>query len=304
MYFDFSSILAFFALQLTVSLVVLEFPRKRGEKEDRYHNRIGLFRGRRKSIGTVIDIHGKYRLPEDLKSTLQAKQAIVALTGAGISVESGIPDFRSPGGLWEIFDPAIYASIDTFLTDPGRSWELFRAVGEMLKGKEPNEAHRALRRLEASGHMMAVITQNIDSLHQKAGSREVIEVHGDHRRLECLRCGTLYPVDDAHYESEEIPSCERCNYPLKPNVVLFGEAVRHLETAFDLLQSCDSLFVIGTSAQVYPVASFPYAVKERGGLVVAFDLVETPVTQTIADYFFRGKVSRSLPVVEKLLTGE
>jgi NAD-dependent deacetylase len=252
----------------------------------------------------VIEIRGEFRLPDELKSTLETKKAIVALTGAGISVESGIPDFRSPGGLWEIFDPAIYASIDTFLIDPERSWELFRAVGETVKGKEPNEAHRSLSRLEASGHLKAVITQNIDGLHQKAGSKEVIEVHGDHGRLECIRCGSLYPVDDAHFESEGIPACERCSYPLKPNVVLFGEAVRHLDATFDVLQSCDSLFVVGTSAQVYPVASFPYAVKERGGLVVVFDLIETPLTHSVADYFFKGKASRSLSVVEKLLTGE
>ncbi len=223
------------------------------------------------------------------------------MTGAGISVESGIPDFRSPGGLWEIYDPSIYATLDTFLTDPERSWELFRAVGETLKGKEPNEAHLSLSRLEAGGHLDAVITQNIDGLHQKAGSSRVIEVHGNHSNLECIYCETLYPVDDTCFEGIEIPHCDRCGNPLKPDVVLFGESVRHLDESFGALKSCDTLFVIGTSAQVYPVASFPNTVKENGGLILVFDIEETPLTGSIADYFFKGNASQGLPVVEKLL---
>jgi len=238
---------------------------------------------------------------------------MVALTGAGISVESGIPDFRSPGGLWEVFDPAIYATIDTFLTDPGRSWELFLAVGETLKGKEPNDAHLSLARLEKSGRVRAVITQNIDGLHQKAGSMNVIEVHGDHRSLHCLKCGRLYPADPdagavgraeipSGSEGFDTPACERCRFPLKPNVVLFGEAVRHIDLAIKALRACDALLVIGTSAQVYPVASFPHAVKERGGTILEFNVEETPLTRTITDYFLQGKASRTLPFIEWLLT--
>jgi NAD-dependent deacetylase len=223
------------------------------------------------------------------------------LTGAGISVESGIPDFRSPGGLWEIYDPSIYATIDTFLSDPGRSWELFRAVGEILKGKEPNEAHLSLSRLEADGHLDAVITQNIDGLHQKAGSIRVIEVHGDHSNLECIYCETLCPVDDTCFEGINLPHCDRCGNPLKPNVVLFGEPVRQIDESFEILKSCDTLFVIGTSAQVYPVASFPHSVKENGGLILVFDIEETLLTDSVADYFFKGQASQGLPIVENLL---
>ena len=256
----------------------------------------------RAEIGTTIDINNDSSLPEELASVLAERKSIVALTGAGISVESGIPDFRSPGGLWKTFDPSVYATIDTFLANPSRSWELFRAVGEALKGKEPNEAHLVLSRLEAGGHLSAVITQNIDGLHKRAGSNYVIEVHGDHDNLECLECASLYPVEDRHLEGEEIPLCDHCGYPLKPNVVLFGEAVRHLDEAFEALRLCDTLFVLGTSAQVYPAASFPYMVKERGGLILVFDREDTPLTHSIMDYFFKGNASRSLPIVERLLT--
>jgi NAD-dependent deacetylase len=227
-------------------------------------------------------------------------ESVVALTGAGISVESGIPDFRSPGGLWEKFDPSIYATIDTFYTNPESSWELFRAVGETLEGKEPNPAHLALARMEKNGYLKTVITQNIDSLHQKAGNKHVIEVHGEHRNLECLKCRAQYTIEFSEFcrtSKETVPLCEHCRFPLKPNVVLFGESVRNFDLAYDAALSCDALFVIGTSAQVYPVASLPYVVKDRGGLIIEFDLEETPLTGSISDYFFKGNAGRTVPMM-------
>ena len=243
-------------------------------------------------------------IPPEIAESLRRRGGIAALSGAGISVESGIPDFRSPGGLWEEFDPSIYASISTFLNNPDLSWKLFRAIAEIVEGKEPNEAHLSLGRLERCGKLETVITQNIDSLHQKAGNNRVIEVHGDHRNLECIGCGALFPVERYHLEQQEVPRCSCCSSPLKPNVVLFGEAVRHLEAACEALDSCDTLFVIGTSAQVYPVASLPYLVKEKGGLICEFNLEYTPLTHTVTDYFFNGSATRSLPIVERILTGD
>ena len=117
----------------------------------------------------------------------------MALTGAGISVESGIPDFRSAGGLWAVYDPQEYATIDAFLGDPEKAWKLYRAMGETIEGKEPNAGHRALADLEEAGRLACVITQNIDGLHQAAGSRSVIEIHGDHKHLQCLRKPLLEP---------------------------------------------------------------------------------------------------------------
>ena len=240
-------------------------------------------------------------IPGEVVTILNRARVIVALTGAGISVESGIPDFRSPGGRWDRFDPWVYAALPTFLSDPERSWELFRAVGNTLKGRSPNPAHLALASLEQEGILQAIITQNIDGLHQLAGSHQVIEMHGDHRHLECIHCGQLKPVEDRDFEGNTVPHCDRCGFPLKPNVVLFGEAVRCTPEAEEVLQSCDVLLVIGTSAQVYPVASFPDLAKARGSRIFEFNLEETPLTHTITDVFFKGKAGRSLPVIERLL---
>ncbi len=252
-------------------------------------------------IGLIIDMMEGHSIPEDVFSILKDLKSVVALTGAGISVESGIPDFRSPGGLWDTFDPAVYASIQTFLSDPRRSWKLFRAVDEILRGKRPNPAHYALADLEQAGILEAVITQNIDGLHQEAGTDRVIEVHGNHRFLECLRCGLRVPVDDPPIEPGRVPRCEECGFPLKPSVVLFGEAVRHVDEANEAVLSCEALFVIGTSAQVYPVASLPASVKEKGGLVFEFNLNETCLTGMVTDCLFRGRAGRSLPFIRDFM---
>jgi NAD-dependent deacetylase len=196
----------------------------------------------------------------------------LALTGAGISVESGIPDFRSPGGLWSVFSPGEYATIEVFLRDPEKAWQLYRALGRSIEGREPNAAHRALAALEGEGWLDGVVTQNVDGLHTKAGSRRVLEVHGDHRRLQCLRCGRLEPFEVDHLREGPLPRCPGCGSPLKPNVVLFGEAVRSLETVDEWIEDCDVLLVIGTSAQVYPVAELPSRVARRGGTILEFNL--------------------------------
>ncbi len=221
-----------------------------------------------------------------------------ALTGAGISVNSGIADFRSPGGLWSHFSPEEYATLAVFRRNPKKAWQLYRALGRELFGKKPNPAHHALARLEADGLLQGVVTQNVDNLHQLAGSRRVLEIHGDHQHLQCLSCGDLLPVHPDHYQQEDIPHCHHCGYPYKPNVVLFGEAVRDLEAIEELIDGCDILLVAGTSAQVYPAAGLPVMVRQRGGLVIEFNLQPALAGPggSGADYFFAGDLAATLPL--------
>lgn len=218
-------------------------------------------------------------LEEAVGVFLGGKKA-VALSGAGISVESGIPDFRSPGGLWTVFRPEEYATIDAFLETPQKAWKLYREIGRTLRGKEPNPAHKALARLELREKLEGVITQNIDNLHQKAGSLRVVEVHGEHQHLQCLNCGKLVRVELEFFEEEEaLPRCETCSAFLKPNVVLFGEPIRGTEEITELLYGCDRLLVVGTSAQVDPVARIPGDVEASGGIIFEFNQEETALTR-------------------------
>ena len=163
---------------------------------------------------------------------LNSSRKTVALTGAGISVGSGIPDFRSPGGLWSVYAPDEYATLEVFYRNPQKAWELYRALGNTLLGKISNPAHQALAELESQGRLAGIVTQNVDNLHQQAGSRTVLEIHGDHQHLQCLECGHLEEVREQHYREQAIPRCPTCSVALKPNVVLFGEPVRQLPREF------------------------------------------------------------------------
>jgi NAD-dependent deacetylase len=191
-----------------------------------------------------------------LAELIAANQPCVALTGAGVSTESGIPAFRSAGGIWSEFDPYEVGSIDAFRRDPARVWEFYALRLGVLAGAQPNDAHRALVRLEAAGLLDAVITQNVDRLHAAAGSREVIEVHGSIERAECLACGT--EVSDVR-SLLPLPRCPRCGTVLKPGVVMFGELLpaSAIERATELARSAALLLVIGSSLEVWPVAGLP-----------------------------------------------
>jgi len=227
----------------------------------------------------------------------------VALTGAGISVESGIPDFRSPGGLWSVFDPMEYGTLSCFLRNPEKAWELFRALGTTLLDKRPNAAHVALADLERAGRLAGVITQNVDGLHQAAGSRTVLEIHGEHGSLHCLQCHGSEPFTKSHLEPGPVPRCASCHYPLKPAVVLFEEPVRAIEPIEELLRSTDLLLTVGTSAEVVPACLFPARVRASGGQVIEFNL-QRELPETIlgpGGAFVQGPASVTLPpVVERL----
>ena len=234
---------------------------------------------------------------------VRSARHVVALTGAGVSVESGIPDFRSPGGLWTVFDPQAYATLTCFLEDPEKGWRLYRALGRSIAGREPNGAHRALVELagiEGDSRLRGIVTQNVDGLHQKAGSRAVYEIHGNHGELQCLRCGHVEPFLEAHLEPGPVPSCPACARPLKPNVVLFEEGVRQMREIEALLWNCDLLIVAGTSAEVYPASMLPEGVIFRRGSVLEFNLGPTRLTAQglgLKGALIEGPVGETLPAL-------
>ena len=240
-------------------------------------------------------------MKEDLiQKTAQAisrSNKVVAFTGAGISVESGIPDFRGAGGLWEKFDPMEYATIEAFRADPKKVWAMLKEMGTLLESSRPNAAHLALARLERMGHVRSVITQNIDHLHQEAGNTKVIEYHGSHRKLICLSCGRQYAKEEVPLET--LPPLCRCAGVLKPTVVFFGEPIpwaAHLE-AMEEARNCEVMLVIGTSAIVSPACDIPVMAKRAGAVVVEVNLEETQLTRSASDWILKGSASRILQSV-------
>jgi NAD-dependent deacetylase len=210
------------------------------------------------------------RVGEDvaaLAELVRSAASAVALTGAGISVPSGIPDFRSPGtGIWESVDPMEVAHIDAWRADPERFWSFYGERFQMLGDKRPNAAHQALVELEREGLLEAVITQNIDQLHRRAGTKALVEVHGSIASSSCLACGARYSLDAVVALLPGVPACD-CGRPLKPDVVLFGEFLPEnaLERANELAAGADLLLCIGSSLEVYPVAQLPGVTLRRGG---------------------------------------
>jgi NAD-dependent deacetylase len=220
----------------------------------------------------------------------------IALTGAGISVESGIPDFRSKGGLWDRFDPEEYASIWAFRQDPEKVWQMLKEMEATVDRARPNAAHVALAELERMGLLQSVITQNVDNLHQEGGSRDVIEYHGNSRSLVCLWCGKRYDYQDK--KEEYPPRCE-CTRILKPNVIFFGEGipVEAMTRSFELASACEALLIIGTSAVVSPFNILPRQAKQAGSKIIEINLEKTVLTDNITDVFLQGKASEKVSQV-------
>ena len=206
-----------------------------------------------------------------LAELVRERQPCVVLTGAGVSTESGIPDFRSPQGLWAQFDPFEYGSIEAFRADPAKVWRFYAPRFGALTSAEPNAAHLALARLERAGLVRAVITQNIDLLHERAGSGDVIEVHGSIRTSTCPRCGARYPLSRVLelLEAADAPPCDACGAILKPDVVFFGEFLPEepIERASALAREAGLLLVVGSALEVYPVAGLPLETLDAGGAV-------------------------------------
>jgi NAD-dependent deacetylase len=201
-----------------------------------------------------------------LAELMHERRPCVVLTGAGISTESGIPDFRSAGGIWERYDPAEVANIEAFRREPARVWEFYALRLDGLARAEPNDGHRALAELEDQGWIRAVITQNVDGLHQRAGSREVVEVHGSLRAAQCIHCGVRAPMEDS-LASLPLPPCPECGEVLKPGVVMFGELLpaAAIGRAQALAAEAGLLLVVGSSLEVHPVAALPGETLAAGG---------------------------------------
>jgi NAD-dependent deacetylase len=233
---------------------------------------------------------------------LRGAERAVALTGAGISVPSGIPDFRSPGsGLWEKHDPMVVAHIDAWRRDPDRFWSFYSQRFATLTDKRPNEAHLALAELERRGLIRGVITQNIDRLHRKAGTERLIEVHGSIEWSVCLRCGERVQIDRVIAllaGGDGAPRCPTCGAPLKPEVVLFGELLpeRALAEAQDLALAADLMLCVGSSLEVYPVAGLPAMTRGAGGRLALITQGPTPYDSD-ADVKLDGDVVEELRAV-------
>ncbi len=232
---------------------------------------------------------------------LASARHLAAFTGAGISVESGIPPFRGPGGLWERHDPRLL-ELDYFRLHPLECWELLRELFyDHLSEAQPNEAHRVLARWEARGLLKAVITQNIDNLHVLAGSREVIEFHGNTRNLSCLRCGQSTAAGSV--DLLQLPPRCACGGVLKPDVVFFGENIPQSArlAAEEAIDRADLLLVIGSTGEVYPAASLPYRAAERGARIIEINPLPSCFTTGLRTLFLGLPAGQALSDLDRAL---
>lgn len=226
----------------------------------------------------------------------------VAFTGAGISVDSGIPPFRGENGLWNTVDP-IYFEIEFFKKKPLQSWYKIKEVFyEKLMDAQPNNAHKVLFKMAERGFIKSIITQNIDHLHQMAGSKTVHELHGTYKQLVCLDCSTEYSynVVDLNFLP---PTCLVCNGNLKPNMVFFNEILPKgtVQQSFEDAEKADVFLIIGTNADVYPANTIPPLAKEKGAKIIEINISETRFTNTITDIFLQGEASKIMSSLEALL---
>jgi NAD-dependent deacetylase len=226
----------------------------------------------------------------------------IALTGAGISIESGIPPFRGKGGLWEKIDPMKYAHIDALENNPAEVWQmLFLGIADLLTKAVPNEGHKGLQQLEQMGVLQTIITQNVDGLHQAAGSSDVIEFHGTHAKLRCMSCDMRYPWDAVSLET--VPPRCKCTGMLRPDVVMFGEPIdmNLLHRSQKLAADCELMLVIGTSATVEPAAYLPVIARHSGAFVIEINPEPTALTHRICNVSLLGPAGEIMQrLVEKV----
>ncbi len=239
--------------------------------------------------------------PEKLAALIHQSRRAAALTGAGVSVESGIPDFRSPGGLWERFNPMEYATIQAFRAHSAKVWGMLKEMDGLLTRARPNPAHQALAALENQGRLAGIITQNVDNLHQAAGSHNVIEFHGNAHRFVCDTCRGHHPRESLDFS--HTPLYCLCGGLVRPDVVFFGEAIppQAQDAANVLVLSCDLLLIIGTSGEVAPANFLPEIAKSRGAVIVENNLAPTRLTRSLTDYFLPGPAGQLWPQVVKAI---
>ena len=236
---------------------------------------------------------------ERLAELIRTRRPCVVLTGAGVSTESGIPDFRSPTGIWAEVDPMEYASLRAFHADHEKVWSFYAKRIEMLTEAEPNEAHRALAELERRGYVKAIVTQNIDLLHTRAGSRNVVEVHGSIRTVSCLACGHRESLEESLLP---VPRCPDCGAVLKPDVVFFGELLPRaaIDRAYELARGAASMLVVGSALEVFPVAELPLETLGAGGSLAIVNRGPTALDRR-ADIRIDGAAGETLRRVADLL---
>ena len=238
---------------------------------------------------------------EEVVEFLAGAGRVAVLTGAGISAESGVPTFRGKDGLWKQYKAETLATPEAFERDPKLVWEWYDWRRGLIAPVEPNAGHRVIAGWESLFGEMAVITQNVDGLHAKAGSQNVVELHGNIWKLRCTREGTVEEVRDNPLPHIP-PVCPNCGSFLRPHIVWFGESLDPvvLGRAYELSESCQVMFVIGTSAVVHPAASLPYAAARAGAKIIEVNLEPTSLTPQ-ADFFFPGKAGEILPVLDRRL---
>ncbi len=237
---------------------------------------------------------------EEAARLLARARHAIAFTGAGVSTPSGIPDFRGPGGLWRRVPPRLF-EIDYFLSHPDETWRVFLELYESMAGVEPNPAHYAIAALEEAGVIKAVVTQNIDGLHQRAGSRRVIELHGSLEWARCVSCGRRVPLEEAVREARErrgAPRCPSCGDVLKPDVVFFGEPLplQALLEAYRLARESDVVLVAGTSLYVAPANQVPVVAREHGARVIVVNMGDLAIPW-VADVLIEAPVEEALPAI-------
>jgi len=240
---------------------------------------------------------------QEAAKALKNAVCAVAVTGSGMSAESGIPTFRGTGGIWDKYPPEEYATIEAFNANPDKIWKFWIELVNVLHDKKPNPGHYALAELEKMGILKAVVTQNVDNLHQDAGSQTVIEYHGNAKWLVCPRCRHRDLLDLAQH-GQTAPFCF-CGTPMRPDIVMYGEPIpsQPLVEAARFAETCDVMLVIGTSASTYPAASLPVFAKQNGAYIIEANTETTEFTRTITDSFLAGPSGETLPRLVELVKG-
>jgi len=229
---------------------------------------------------------------------IKSSSHTTAFTGAGISVESGVPPFRGEDGLWNKYDPSIL-DINKFYADPEETWQYIKKIFyDFFADAEPNKAHQVLAEMESKNLLNAVITQNIDNLHQEAGSSRVYEFHGNSKELVCTECGDKYPVQESIFEDMP-PKCSRCGGILKPDFVFFGEAIpdKAREMSYQEAEKADLFLVIGTTGEVQPAAMIPIYAKNNGAKVIEVNTKKSNFTDRITDIFLKARAAEAMQMI-------
>ncbi|MCK5537821.1 MAG: NAD-dependent deacylase [Bacteroidales bacterium] len=241
----------------------------------------------------------------DVAEMIHKSDYTVAITGAGISAESGIPPFRGENGLWSKYDP-IVLELNYFYQNPVEAWEVIREIFYDFFGKaKPNAAHYSLTHLQESGFLQEIVTQNIDNLHHASGGSNIIEFHGSSVKLICTKCGEIYDKDKVNLD-ELPPRCDKDQAVLKPDFIFFGEGIPQeaYQKSIEAFNKAKLVIIIGTTGEVAPASSLPYIAKKNGAKIIEINTESTSFTNSITDIFLKGKAGEVLPEIEKLITGK